>query len=193
MKLLILIFVVLLFDSKSIAEDGVESSQVQIEVGISQSAEEASLPYVIKNDELSVISNEIKTSKSNIRILIMKKRSTKNKEKLHQIMENLVEAHNLLNERIIKYQKLKNEIKYRYPEKKITKKREYLSLRIQSLEEIEDEVGIDGQLSKLKKRVDKKYLPFLSKKDLEEAKLVSEEREEKKRNKSKDKQIEFVK
>lgn len=75
-------------------------------------------------------------------------------------LKSMAALHAELKKTVADYNKEKAELKYRYPEEGALIERRYLPLRPQTLQQIENEIGIDAELTKTKKKIDKKYSSF---------------------------------
>lgn len=97
------------------------------------------------------------------------------------ILSAIVATQKELKETHATYAKEQNELRFRFPEKGELIQRKYIPLRPQTLEQIENEMGLDGELTRVKKKIDKKYSIFTgddlikpdTKPDPEEATLKS--------------------
>ncbi len=111
---------------------------------------------------LSSKEGKAKEFRLKIESLIKTKNSSKDEAKNKKIVNQMIEAHMEFVKATDDYNKLYNKLRYRFPDKSNTKKRRrYLPLRVQSLEQIENEMGVDADLTRLRKKVNKKYSPFL--------------------------------
>lgn len=124
-------------------------------------AETSSAPeYNKKLSELTSLENKVKESRAVIQDLIQHKNATSNREKKHEIVEQMIERHRQLIDEIKRYNEARHQLKYRFPEKDDSTERRYLPLKEQSLEQMEQEMGLDADLTRVKKMVDKKYAPL---------------------------------
>jgi hypothetical protein len=77
------------------------------------------------------------------------------------VLDKMAESHRKLTETALEYNTQKAELKYRYPEEGVIIERRYVPLRAQTIEQIEKELGLSSELTKTKKKIDKKYAPFV--------------------------------
>jgi len=77
------------------------------------------------------------------------------------VLEQIAEAHRKLKEVVADYNKEKAELKYRFPEEGALIERRYMPLRVQTLEQIEREMGLTGELTKAMEKIAKKYATFM--------------------------------
>ena len=82
------------------------------------------------------------------------------------VLQAIAETHRKLKEATEGYNKEKEELKYRFPEEGMVIERRYVPMRFQSVEQIEKEMGLDGELTRTKKKIDKKYLTFMGDEDI---------------------------
>ena len=113
-----------------------------------------------------------------------KNKTTKSSEK-QAAVKALIEAQSTLRAEIKKYNEIREKALYRYPEKGDKTKRRYLPMRVQSLEQMESEVGLESELTRVKAVVDKKYKKYNKKDDKILIQQASEELKMKKKRESK--------
>jgi hypothetical protein len=77
------------------------------------------------------------------------------------LLASIAETHKKLKGVVEEYNADKNELRYRYPEQGTWIERKYLPMRDKSIDEIEHEMGLDGELTKTKRKIDQKYAPFV--------------------------------
>lgn len=77
------------------------------------------------------------------------------------ILETIVKNHKNLIETYKKFEEEKIEVKYRYPGEGDLVERRYMSTRPPTLEQIEKEMGLEGELNSLSKRIETKYSKFV--------------------------------
>ena len=71
--------------------------------------------------------------------------------------KRIAEAQKELTKTYEEYLKAKNELKYRFPEEGALIERRYVPLREKSLEQVEKEMGLHGDLTRIKLAIEKKY------------------------------------
>ena len=79
------------------------------------------------------------------------------KRGLVPILEVIVETHVVLTEAAKKYNKSRSTLAFRYPGGKELILRKYVYMRAPSVRQVEKELGLDGALTELKKKIDEKY------------------------------------
>lgn len=110
---------------------------------------------------------------SEIKKLIHHKRAEIDREGQKKIMREIEEKHKKLEEAYVKYNEEVNHVKYRHPEQGDQGERTYTILKPRSLEQIENDVGLEGKLDRIKRKLEKQYQqppppPKTKKQELEE-------------------------
>lgn len=103
---------------------------------------------------------QIQTHQKAIEDLIIKKNSTKDPEARDQAVQDLASTHGELQKAIDQYNKVIKDLTYRFPEKGDESQRHYVPVKNRSIEQIEEEMGLDVTLTRLKEVVQKKYAPL---------------------------------
>ena len=109
-------------------------------------------------------SKEGKVNEFRVKIesLIKQKRKVTTDDEEKEIVKELILAHADFSKAVNDYNSLYNKLKYRFPDKSgKPQKRKYLPMRLHSLEQIENEMGIDADLTRIRKKINKKYAPYL--------------------------------
>lgn len=146
-------------------------------LGMNALAQEKSAPpmsaseYGEKRQKLNQIEVKIKAKKEDIERLIVAKNKTEDAQQKHSYMEQMVSIHESMKQDIVKYNQLRTEVRYRFPEKNDVTKRRYIELREKSLEQIEKEIGLDQMLTRARQHMEDKYRPFI---EAHEAELLKE-------------------
>lgn len=112
--------------------------------------------------KLTTYESDISIADKELKGLIQKKNSGQKflkdeKGQKLDILKAIVAAHAKKAEAIQKYNAERKELMYRYPGEGEWVQRKYLPMREQNLEEVEREVGLDGQLTQIKRQMDEKY------------------------------------
>lgn len=77
------------------------------------------------------------------------------------VLGAIASTHKELRELVEEYNRDREELKFRFPEEGALIERRYVPLRAQTVEQIEKLSGLDGELTRTKKKVDKKYATFM--------------------------------
>jgi hypothetical protein len=112
-----------------------------------------------------------------IKKLVLEK-SHASSEHSQYYIKQLIEEHKLLNELKAHYEKQRSLFKYRYPEKFRQEGRKYDRMKVQTLEEMETQMGIDGQLDRSLKRVRSKFGEDPTRKEIEKTRAAKPKSEE---------------
>lgn len=139
--------------------------------------------YTQKTGKLTTLESKIKGQKEEIKSTLKAMHHSKNVENQKDLFNTAVENHKALKKSIDEYNALRREVKYKFPRKNEQTSRRYLPMREVSLEEIENEIGIDGIMNRVKSKMDKKYKTFTlaedkSEKDAKKKKKKNNETEE---------------
>jgi hypothetical protein len=113
--------------------------------------------------QMKVYTNKINDSERKIRELIHEKNETSDISKKQTLNTEMFQEHNDLVETYKKYNELRYHMKYEHPEKGEIVDRRYLAMRAKTIDELEKEIGLQGRLTQLKKKIDEKYAPFIQK------------------------------
>lgn len=160
-KLKLLIFILVMsFSFFSFAQEGAESAAPS-----SDSVSPEVREWTKHTQKLTGFESKVKENKEELERLIRAKKSGKTQfvdEKGNKIsiLDSIVETHKNLMEAHENYEQERNVIKYRYPGAGEQIERRYMPLRPPSLEQVELEVGLNGQLTEIKQKTDLKYAKF---------------------------------
>lgn len=121
-----------------------------------------------RTQKLKAIETKIRENNKKLQALIKGKNNGQtivkaDKEGDLNILDVIVDTHRELVKKHEEYNKERREIKYRYPGGADLVERRYLPLRAPTLEQLEQEMGLDGELTLLRKKIEKKYASFLKK------------------------------
>ncbi len=116
---------------------------------------------------------------SEIKNLIHHKRTESDREGQRKIMREIEEKHKKLEEAYEKYNEEVNHVKYRHPEQGDAGERTYTILKPRTLEQIENDVGLEGKLDRIKRKMERQYQqppppPKTQKEELEEKKKTED-------------------
>lgn len=147
------------------SEGGGEAEGKEAEEGAStQSASPGSgadREWAKRKSKLNVYETQIKELTKKIQHLIQMKNAKSvpldEKGKPIDVLETIVVTHKKLKEAVDDYNKEEAEMKYRFPEEGTLVERRYVPMRMQTLDQIEREIGLNGELTRIKKKIDSKY------------------------------------
>jgi hypothetical protein len=116
--------------------------------------------YVEKTSKLTTLTNRIADHEKQFQEMVRKKAAGKTAEEKQRWIHALNELVKQRNKDVDQYMKLKSDLLLRYPNQGAHLNRRYETQTKRSLEELEGVVGLDEQLTRTKKIVEKKYAPF---------------------------------
>lgn len=96
-------------------------------------------------------------AESKIFDLIVEKRKTKSQSRKREIIDEIKSQYVELNKAFEIYNEEQQHVRFEHPDKDDQESRHYVPLRLQSLSELEDSVGLDGQLSRVQGKMRKVY------------------------------------
>ncbi|MEQ1877947.1 MAG: hypothetical protein ABL958_14995 [Bdellovibrionia bacterium] len=100
---------------------------------------------------------KIRAKETEIAELIVKKRTTTDQQEMSEILDKLAKSHKDFVKHHADLDKEEQHKKYEHPEQENAADRQYRAMRVKTLQEFEQEGGIDGRLTELKEKVKKKY------------------------------------
>jgi DNA polymerase II small subunit/DNA polymerase delta subunit B len=100
---------------------------------------------------------KIRNSEDELRELIAKKNSNRNPKVRDEILKEIIQKSEDLKKTFADMKSEEEHIRFQHPEKGDETERKYRHLRLKSVKDLENEVGVDGQLSRLKAKVKDKY------------------------------------
>jgi hypothetical protein len=100
-------------------------------------------------NNITQIDGKITVGKQNIEKLLATKAHTPSESpQLRQITDDLIREHNELRKNIMEQNKLKQRLRYKYPEMGAKEGRSYQEKKIPTMNELEIELGVDGKLDR---------------------------------------------
>jgi hypothetical protein len=106
---------------------------------------------------LTLIATKMAKLESEINELIARKRHTSDAEALKPIISEMTAKHLELTKMSEQYVDEKRHIRFKHPEKHDSAERKYTRYRLRSLSEMETEIGLEGKLDRMKKRLTSIY------------------------------------
>ena len=105
--------------------------------------------WVEIENKIAELSAKIKTKSGNLQGLIKQKQSLENDTpQVKELLKEIAKEHKELEITINEYERQKNVLKYRFPERGSQADRRYKKVESASLQELERVVGIDGKLNR---------------------------------------------
>lgn len=99
----------------------------------------------------------ISDTEGEIKKMIHHKRSQHDREAQKKTMKEIEESHKKLLEAYKKYNEEVNHVKFRHPEQGDEGERVYTILKPRTLEQIENDVGLEGKLDRVRRKMEAQY------------------------------------
>ncbi|WP_413576636.1 hypothetical protein ACLVWU_01215 [Bdellovibrio sp. HCB290] len=106
---------------------------------------------------VSALEAKVKSGKEEIEKLIEAKAHTKDPKAVNEIVKQMLVLHKDLKKNVDEYNQARGLMKYRYPEKGLTTKREYERIEVKSLDEMESQMSLSSSVNKTLKKVRTQY------------------------------------
>lgn len=100
---------------------------------------------------------KVRSGETEIQKLITEKQHTKDPEKVNEIIRQMISVHKEIQKNAKEYDQQRALLKYRYPEKGLTEKREYERIEVRSIEEMENQMSLSSSLNRTIKKVRSQY------------------------------------
>lgn len=134
-------------------------------------------PWSVHQTNIQVHEQKIEQHNEAIRAAVQRKGQARDPKVLKEIMDEMVSNHAKIKEQIEKRNEELRHMRYRHPEKGQEFDRKYYkTYRFKSLEEYEHELDLDGQLTRLKEKLNLHY-GQKSRQEIEKEKLKDEFKE----------------
>jgi len=117
--------------------------------------------YIEKTGKMTTLTNRIIEHEKNFAATVHAKTIAKNVKEKQRLIGELNAIAKERNKDVDLFNKLKMDVKLRYPNQGIALDRRYSTHQKKSVEELEGVAGLDEMLTRVKKVIDKKYEPFL--------------------------------
>ncbi|WP_413586074.1 hypothetical protein [Bdellovibrio sp. HCB274] len=106
---------------------------------------------------VSALEAKVKSGKEEIEKLIEAKAHTKDPAAINEIVKQMLTLHKDLKKNVDEYNQARGLMKYRYPEKGLTTKREYERIEVKSLDEMESQMSLSSSVNRTLKKVRTQY------------------------------------
>lgn len=140
--------------------------------------------FLEKSSKLTSLGNRLEEHDKQFAEAVRLKAAAKTPEAKQQIIATMNEIIAARNKDVDQFNKLKTELKLRFPKRGEQLDRRYQTQTKRSIEEAEAAAGLDELLTKTKKSIDQKYAPFMTEEEKEQIarpKVKAQEQEETKR------------
>lgn len=102
---------------------------------------------------LGALQKQMETYESEIKDLIDHKRHANDQKVVKEIVRQIGERHKTLVETAKTYEDMRQHIRFQHPDKNAANDRQYVRYNVKSIEQLENEIGLDGRLDRIKARV----------------------------------------
>lgn len=116
--------------------------------------------YIDKTGRLTSLTNRIEARRKEFAEAVHNKNTASTALEKQRWIHAMNEIHASLNKDIESHQRIKSELKLRYPHQGETIERRYKTQSKKTVEEMEGVAGLDEKLTDVKKVIEKKYEPF---------------------------------
>lgn len=113
--------------------------------------------WVAVQANIAVLKGKIGSQEKNLKDLIKAKQTEKNPHKLAELITELKKQHRELQESVEAYEKEINNLKYRFPEVGLKEKEKYRRVEVKSLDQMENEMTLEGQIKRTTAKVRAQY------------------------------------
>lgn len=107
-------------------------------------------PWNEHQNHLNAAVRQMQMAEADIHHLIEEKRHTQDQAKIAQIMREIAERHRALEKTSKDYEEERMHVRFEHPERADQLEHQYVRHEMRSLEEMEDDVGIDGRLDRVR-------------------------------------------
>lgn len=151
------ILILLFFGSMSLANT--EEKPAEEGHGEAKQEKKADLPpWTEIQNKISQLEAKMEQKRSNINRLIEEKQHVKpDSLRVKEIINLMISEHKELQSLAKEHEKTITILKFRYPERGAKEDRKYEPTEVKSLEQMEQELGIDGRLTRNMKKLRKQY------------------------------------
>lgn len=136
---------------------------------------------------VAALEAKVRSGEMEIGKLIVEKQHTNDPEKVSEIIRQMISVHREIERNAKEYDQQRALLRYRYPDKGITEKREYERIEVKSIEEMEHQLSLSSSLERTLKKVRSQYQSEIEidhKKRTKERPSLNHEREATSKSKS---------
>ncbi|MBX2987837.1 MAG: hypothetical protein KF802_08055 [Bdellovibrionaceae bacterium] len=113
--------------------------------------------WVELQSRLQTLKARIAGKEKTMQELIQAKQHAKDPAQLNQIVKDLKREHHEFQEMAEEYERSRNVLRYRYPEKGLKDGRTYERVNVRSLDDMENQVGLEGSLRRTIGKIRRQY------------------------------------
>ncbi len=139
------------------AESKAESKPEGKEEGKEKKTKAVEDSYVHVQLQVQTFEAKIRSGKEELEKLIEEKQHTKDPVKVSEIIKEMMLVHKEIEKNIKEYDLQRSLLKYRYPEKGRSEKREYERIELKPMEEIEGQLSLANSVNQSLKKVRSQY------------------------------------
>ena len=125
--------------------------------------------WVELQSRLSVLKAKVSGKEKEVSELLAAKQAEKDPAKSVQIFNDLKRSHSEMTKAAEEYEQVRNVLRYRYPEKGMKDDRSYERVEVKSLEDLEKQAGLEGNLKRTIVQVRRQYADPTKKPSVEAA------------------------
>lgn len=131
-----------------------EGGEAKAEKKEIKSAEDS---FTVVQSRVQALEAKVHSGQEEIQKLITEKHHTKDPEKVNEIIRQMMTIHKELSKNLLEYDQQRSLLKYRYPEKSVSEKREYERIELKSIEDMESQMSLGSSVSRTLKKVRMQY------------------------------------
>ena len=113
--------------------------------------------YAAVAARVAALEAKVKSAEEEIKKLIIEKQHLSDPEKIAENTKQTKALHKDLKDNLKDYDQQRSLLKYRYPEKNLTDKREYERIELKSIDEMENQMSLGSTLKRTLKKVRSQY------------------------------------
>jgi hypothetical protein len=113
--------------------------------------------FILVQHRVQTFEAKIHSGKEELEKLVREKRETKNPERVATIIKEMIKVHKEIEKNIKEYDLQRSLLKYRYPEKGRSDKREYERIELDPLESVEGQVNLATDVKHTLKKIRSQY------------------------------------
>lgn len=114
-------------------------------------------PWNEHTQHLAATLNQIQVAEQEIQKMIKEKQQTHNAARVAEIMNSISERQRAIEKNVAMYEEERQHVRFEHPEKNDQLDHSYLRHEVKSIEELENDLGIDARLDRIKIRVLAKF------------------------------------
>lgn len=113
--------------------------------------------YTVVAARVQALEAKVHSGQEEIEKLIAEKQHASSPQQVNEIIRQMMTLHKELEKNTKEYDQQRSLLKYRYPEKLATEKREYERIEVKSIEDMESQMSIGSSVNRTLKKVRSQY------------------------------------